>query len=308
MSVSTVTDNRQVVDDYLHWLEHRARRRPMTIKTYRHTLTHYLAWLDELGLSLSDVRFSDVEDFAARERRVARPSNATVRKDVVVVQAFHQWAVERDYPLRPVSTAVAPPAPRPSPKPVQDEIWRQLWTHNLSMHDRLWLGLGYYAGLRRAEIVSVRPHDIDLVEGTMTFIRKGGSPQPIEYREMFGAVADQLPHLVCDIDWVGLFEAEVLVRQKLEANFVWYDSTGVAETDANRLNKRLDRKLCPDVGIPVGSVTPHRLRHSCATNLLRAGVDEVLIMNALSHSDLSVTKRYMKTSGQLARWRQKGAG
>lgn len=295
--------NESVVADYLDWLENRIRRSENTVRTYGYTLRWYLDWLSERSLDLRDVTYREVEDFANRDRAVAVASTATVRKDVVTVRGFHHWAWERDYPLRTVSTAACPEAPENSPKPVEDDVWRKLWLSDLSDHDRLWLGMGYFAGMRRIEICTITPEQVNPTTGMMRFKRKGGNTNCIEYVQMFEIVQDALPHLVGDFDWLGLVAREATIRTKLGANFLWYDSLGESHTDGNRLNKRLDRVLCPNLGIELGEVTPHRLRHSCATNLTRAGVADTVIMDSLSHSSLHMTRRYQRISGQLARWR-----
>lgn len=297
-----MTDNSSVVADYLDWLEHRKHSSINTVRTYGYTLRWYLDWLEERGMSLTDVTYLEVEDFANRPRRVPVASTATVRKDVVTVRNFHRWALERDYPLRSVMTAVAPLAPEPEPKPIDDDTWRRLWLSDLSDHDRLWLGMGYFAGMRRVEIVTITPEQVRPEQGTMRFKRKGGSISGIEYERMYRAVSEVLPHLVGDFDWIGLVERETLERRYINATYLWWDSEGEGHTDGNRLNKRLDRHLLPALGIPEGEITPHRLRHSCATNLWRAGVPENTIMGSLSHSDIKMTRRYMRTSAPLARW------
>ena len=42
----------------------------------------------------------------------------------------------------------------------------------------------------------------------------------------------------------------------------------------------------------IDNLTPHVLRHSCATNMIRAGVDIVQVADLLGHSSLDTTRRY----------------
>jgi integrase len=50
--------------------------------------------------------------------------------------------------------------------------------------------------------------------------------------------------------------------------------------------------------------TPHQLRHSAATNLLRAGVPLHMVSALLNHSSPTITMRYVKATGdELAEWR-----
>jgi site-specific recombinase XerD len=311
---TTTTSDRETVDKYLHWVGVHRRRSPRTVRAYASVLGMYLAFLAERGLALVDVRIDDVEAFGARVRRKTTAAGAagaaTVRKDVVVVRRFHQWASERDYGLRRVDTVAVPRLPHRTPKPIHDDVWRVLWGSSLDDQDRLWLGLGYFCGLRRAEIVTVGPHEFDLDSGIAVFVRKGMGRHPIEYRACLNVVDQELPHLTMGRaqQWLDILAETATQRVGMGATYLWYDAEGQEELDGNRLNKRLDNRLVPQLELPPHSVTPHRLRHSCATNLLRAGMLPEFVQRQLSHSSIDITMGYMEMSGEMARWwaREKG--
>ena len=293
--------DQELVDAFLTWLGGAQRRSPRTVRCYRNVLKLYLEWLDK---PLSEVRIDDVEAFGARSGRAkveAQAAAATVRKDVVIIRLFHRWASERDYPFRRVDTIAVPRVPHAAPKPIDDDVWRRLWGSDLSDHDRLWLGLGYFAGLRRAEIVTIPPSG---VRGSMlVFQRKGGGIFPVDWLSLVEVYKQELPQLCDGVDaWVSIVKEEATTRLAMDALFLWYDAEGHMENDGNRLNKRLDKRLLPQLGLPPHSVTPHRLRHSCATNLLRAGLLPEFVQKQLSHSSVDITMRYMEMSGEMARW------
>ena len=53
----------------------------------------------------------------------------------------------------------------------------------------------------------------------------------------------------------------------------------------------------------VPHIAPHQLRHSCATNLLRAGLPLPIASNLLNHANVHTTMRYMKAGGdELSEW------
>jgi len=298
------TLNRTVVDGYLDWATHRARLAESTIEQYTGVLSKYLDWLGDRDIS--DVMFTDVEDFGGRDRGYSAAA-ATVKKDIIIVRQLHTWAAERDYPIRRVDTATSPKVNQRSPKPIDDDVWMRIWNCDLDYDDRMWLGIGYFFGLRRIEIVTIRPDQVDLDRGEMRFKRKGGSTQPIEYRAMLEIVAEELPHLCPEPDKFLADFAE-LVRFRHDDEFLYPDARGIVSSDCARLNKRIIRYVCPRAGVSPDDITPHRLRHSCATNMFRAGIEPAFIMDALSHSDISTTMKYMKTSGQLSRWRGRHEG
>jgi integrase len=72
---------------------------------------------------------------------------------------------------------------------------------------------------------------------------------------------------------------------------------------ADTLNKMMLR-WCREAGVT--PVTPHMLRHSTATNLLRAGVPLHLTASLMNHSSVQVTMRYVASGGnQLREWLDK---
>lgn len=291
-------NNEQTLEAFIQHLEVVQRRRPQTVRTYAYTLKH---WIEHLAdTPLSAVRPTDVEDWASRPRfGTQQPSASTMRREVVVVRVFQQWAHERGYGASTVRSAHAPSAPARSPKPVDDADWLQVWRSELRESDRLVLGLGYYAGLRRGEIVTLRPEDVAPETGTMRFIRKGGSPEPVEYIAMGRWLEGMEIHEGFN-NWCDIVDATWQTRTALGANHMWWEGIGHQAADSERLARRM-RTMNENAGLQPDQITLHRLRHSAATNLVRAGCPPELIRDALSHSSWDITSRYAKTSGQMER-------
>ncbi len=66
-----------------------------------------------------------------------------------------------------------------------------------------------------------------------------------------------------------------------------------------RLSPRAIANLLHKMGEDAGlSVSPHVLRHTCLTNLVRAGEDLVLVADIAGHSRLETTRRYSRPSDQ----------
>lgn len=302
MRTNDILLDQALVDKFLEQLTDDGRS-PRTIRTYRNTLSIYLKWLDQRGTPLSGVTPGDVREFAKRARKKAPEGAqaATRRRDIVTVRLFHQWAAEEGHGVQTVSSVRTPKVVDSGPKPIHDDVWRRLWGSNLHELDRMWLGLGYFGGLRRIEIVTIEPWAIDAPQdGMLKFVRKGGSSYPIPLLDMVQSVAAELPWLADGwAGWYSILRAEAKHRFELDANHLWWDSTSDPVNDGNRLNKRLARLLA-DLGLD-GAATPHRLRHSCATNLVRAGWPLDQVKMALSHSSVDITQRYVDYAGVVRR-------
>lgn len=288
-----------VAEAVVMFLDYMARRdkSPRSIRTYGYVLDSYVEAFG--GRDVTSVTLADVEGWVLRPRRNA-VTNTTLRKDAVVVRGMHQWLLERGHHVAPLTTLKFGKLNRTTPRPVDDDVWLAMWSSDLSPLDRVWLGLGYFAGLRRLEMIQLQPDGVDLEARELLFQRKGGFHANVEYGACFDFVESRLPHLTAGVNWPMLFDDHVKQRRAVDANYVWPDTEGGDELDCNRLNKRCDR-LTKNLGLPPGALTPHRLRHSCATNLLRCGVPIEIIQRQLAHSSIDITQRYLQMSGELAR-------
>ena len=81
----------------------------------------------------------------------------------------------------------------------------------------------------------------------------------------------------------------------------------VFKVDRSNFNK-VFKERCLEVGIPDELAHPHILRHTRATELLRAGVPVTIVQDLLGHSALTTTAVYLRISGQEAKGilREKG--
>jgi site-specific recombinase XerD len=63
------------------------------------------------------------------------------------------------------------------------------------------------------------------------------------------------------------------------------------------LNRRMGDWLV-QCELPSDAFTPHNLRHSFATNLLRTGVPLDVACDLCNHSSVAITMRYVRTAGR----------
>lgn len=85
------------------------------------------------------------------------------------------------------------------------------------------------------------------------------------------------------------------IEESIKENYVFVTRTGgkMSEKGINRKLKSLAKKANVDVDV----VSPHKIRHVYATNLLEQGVDMDVISKLLGHSNVAITHSvYAKTS------------
>jgi site-specific recombinase XerD len=281
-------------------------RTDATVNTYGVTLQSWVNWRHS-GILTATQR--DMERWVQRPRPRRGHGNvgapATRKKDIAVLRSFYRWLVASgDLTVDPTLGLHGPTVHNILPKPVDDDVWHKVWTSlKLTDDERVFLGLGYFAGLRRQEMTRLkRTHFTpDRIVG---MVRKGGSEAAVPYAEMHSTVLDALPALAGDPEaFYGPLERARARRARDPWLLPWQIDGGI---DPGMMNKRLIQ-VCRRVGVEM--FTPHQLRHSAATNLIRAGVPVHLVSRLMNHTSVDVTMRYVRAGGdELAEWRRRTVG
>ena len=143
--------------------------------------------------------------------------------------------------------------------------------------DRAMLETLYGTGVRVSELCMLNLHDVG--ESSLRVVGKGGKERVIP----IGEVALEAIDIYLSHDRFEKGEHQPLFLnqrgKRIHRSFVW---------------ARLKR-YAKEVGIRK-NVSPHTLRHSCATHLLEHGADLRVIQEILGHSDIGTTDRYTHLS------------
>ncbi|MCW8931798.1 MAG: tyrosine-type recombinase/integrase [Gammaproteobacteria bacterium] len=143
----------------------------------------------------------------------------------------------------------------------------------------------FSTGMRVGELVSINLSDIDLIDGVISIIGKGN-----RQRRVF-ITSDEL------IKLLKLYVTQRFSRQPSTDNF-FINSRGTAAST------QFIRGLIRNTGIRKKinkQITPHMLRHSCATQLLESGVDIRYVQRLLGHHSISTTEIYTHVSDSSLR-------
>jgi len=273
----------QATADYIQWLADVRRRSPETITSYTSTLRQLAAWCD------SEPTLEQLERFTTRQRRGRAPAAATIARDVNALRSFYSWAARVGLADNIATDLLSPSVSNISPRAIDDTTWGTLWKSDIADADRAWLGLGFFCGLRRAELLALCSHHLSVgTRKLVGFKRKGGGDHTVPVGTMLDVYENKLPHLLPDLLWPALEG--------------WHESGGplVDVRNAQQLSRHLDH-LLRYVGAE--RFTPHALRHSAVTNLLRADVPLHLVSKLMNHTNMTTTLRYVRAGGdELAEW------
>ena len=242
----------------------------------------------------------DVHAFLRRPRvkkASGRPAKDSTQRDISIIRSFFTWLAGEGRMSRDALPIYNLERPRTDEdaverEPVQEWVWKAVWdSSHPTMDDRLWLGLGYFCGLRRQEMaqlapLAVSPRSDRRGSGSLKALRKGGGRQSgISYAHICKILSgpNGVPDLATRTDeWMDLLESTAAFRYDMPYLLACADDNVVntVHTIWRHCHQLQDR-----VGIPrEDQFSPHNMRHSAATNLALSGVERDIIQKQLNHS------------------------
>jgi integrase/recombinase XerD len=280
-------------EDLLMWLTAERGRAPNTIAAYRRDLRSYVAWLGERDRSLADVVEADLLAFVRvlRDRGLAP---ASVARALVPIRALHRFLAEEGRaPHDPGAHVELPKVPRGLPKALsEDEVGRLLdapvGDGPIVLRDRAMLELLYGTGIRVSELVGLSLGDVDLDAALLRAFGKGSNER---------IVPVGVPAVRALVAWLGPDGRSALApaqwRRRGDAEAVFLNARG------GRLSRQgawdVLHRYARLVGLE-GKLSPHVLRHSCATHMLDHGADIRAVQELLGHASISTTQLYTLVS------------
>lgn len=264
---------------------------PRTIAAYKATLEGFVGYVDFRleGRSPKDLTAPDILEYVEYLRRERGNHDSAVNRQVTILKNFYRAMVALghmdpdDNPLAHFPKMKATPRRLPvffSEAEVSRLLAQPRIDTVLGLRDRALLVLLYGTGIRASECSGLQDRDVDLEEGTIQVTGKGGHqravPLNIEvikalsiYRTARGPVTPGQP----------FFRSR---NGKAMSRGAIYERVRTHGRRA-QLGKR---------------VSPHRLRHTFATHLVKRGVKVVTVRDLLGHVCISSTQIYLHTTAQ----------
>jgi integrase/recombinase XerD len=169
-----------------------------------------------------------------------------------------------------------------------DEVERLLSAPDVStprgVRDHAMIQLLYASGLRVSELCELRMSDVDPQRGVVSVLGKGHKRRLVPIGE----------HALLAIDsYLKTVRVNAPPRAGRDANVLFLSPRGGPLTRQGFW--KLLRRYARGAGI-MGALSPHKLRHSFATHLLRGGADLRAVQAMLGHADLGTTEIYTRVA------------
>lgn len=304
---------KQLITDFLEYMEIEKNRSQATIKNYDFYL-HRFVDMTKVN-SPTDITADVVRSYRLQLNRLPNKDTRTQLKKktqnyhMIALRAFLKYLAKRDIKTlaaekielakqedrqvewlegSELEELLEAPLKTPLPSVPSPSLGEGKKSSTIQLRDKAILELLFSTGLRVSELANLKITDINLKREEFSVRGKGGkvrvvflSAQAKHWLEQYLAARhDVSPYMFVALD-----------RAK----------TGREDGDAAPLTSRSIERIIAKYARAVGimkKITPHTLRHSFATDLLRNGADIRSVQSMLGHSSITTTQIYTHVTDQ----------
>lgn len=281
------------LEDFLVWLQTERGRSANTVAAYRRDLGSYCHWLAEHGSSVLTVDRDDLDTFVSARRTRAAPSS--VARQLAAIRMAHRFLLSEGARSNdPTAEVDGVRVPAGLPKPLSEADVTTLLdavvgTDAAARRDRAVLELLYGTGARVSEVVGLSMGDIEFESRLVRLLGKGDKERIVP----FGAAAARaLDEWFAPPGRLALAPTEWKRRDDAQAVFLNQRGQRLSRQSVWATIRRYGERA----GLDAEHLSPHVLRHSCATHMLDHGADLRIVQEMLGHASISTTQVYTKVS------------
>ena len=269
---------------FLEFLQNDKKLSNNTLQSYKRDIVQYQAYIDKNKLNYLKIDEDQLNKYLKSLSR-AKKKASTISRNLATIRSFYQFLIRtKKIKKDPTEGVHAPKVEKKIPsvltsKEVELLLEQPKNVDLKGIRDKAMLEFAYATGMRVTEIISLNIDDVN-VEESYVVCNTGSKKRNIPLGSLsLQALVDYMekarPVLLKDENDKALFvniNGKRLTRQGFWKIVKYYKEQAHIQKD----------------------ITPHVLRHSFATHLLRNGADLKSIQTMLGHSDISSTQVYMQ--------------
>jgi integrase/recombinase XerD len=271
---------KKVLDDFISYIIVEKGLSKNTILAYKTDVLKFINFAEKKQISLEKFEHNDITDFLW-EMKTNGLKPRSIFRVIESLRQFYKFLNSEDLvENNPTLYLVTPRIPEKLPDVLTfNEVDLLLNSVNsddeMHIRNRAMLELLYATGLRVSELINLRFSDIDLKNSFLRIIGKGSKERLVPFGNKSKFFTDtylkkRKPCLtVCDHIFISR------LGKKLSRIEFWRQLKNIAKNAG--INK---------------NITPHTLRHSFASHMLKGGADIRFVQEMLGHVSITTTQIY----------------
>jgi len=281
---------KQLKNDFLEYLEIEKNRSSKTIENYNHYLTRFLSF-DKVS-SANQISEDLIRKFRIYLNRLTDNHGEPLKKitqnyHIIAIRSFLRYLSKREIKsVSPEKIELGKQEDRHIDFLETNELARLLSSPKSDslpdLRDKAILETLFSTGLRVSELCSLETDKVDLNRGEISIKGKGSKIRLVFLSDDAKKTIQVYLKKRSDTD------AALFIRIPKNQAFNKHENLGLTPRSVQRIIK----KHATRAGIVGKKVSPHSLRHSMATDLLRNGADIRSVQAILGHSSVTTTQIY----------------
>ena len=265
------------VEKYMAYLEYERKLSLNTIKSYLNDLKGFDMYFKG---NLIELNYDDIKKYI---ESLQEKTSTTISHYVTVINSFYSFLISEEViNNNPCENIATPKVVKKLPNYLTEEEVSKLLDVNLltpyDYRNKAMLELLYATGLRISELCNLKLSDVDVNNCFIRVYGKGKKERIVPVTNL------ALKYLIIYVDE---YKNLILKDKDSENLFISNSLTNISRQGFFKIIK----KECKRVGIEK-NVSPHILRHSFATHLLKHGADLRIIQELLGPEDITTTQIY----------------
>lgn len=294
MSYNVSMDLEKLIDDFLTYCEIEKNHSHNTIINYNHYLKRFLHWTKENNISSpNQIDLDIIKKYRLYLNRLTEVNKKTQSYHIIALRAFIKYLANRDIKTIAAEKIALPKMPdRQITFLEEDELEKLLSMPKpdniIGLRDKAILELLFSTGLRVSELVNLKKNTILAAKKEFSVRGKGGKTRVVFLSGRASLAIKNYLQARNDKNTSLFINHHEIAAQKKETHLT------------SRTVQRIVKKYAGQAGL-AKKITPHILRHSFGTDLLRSGADLRAVQQLLGHSSITTTQIYTHVTDQHLR-------
>lgn len=264
------------LESYRNYLKYERAYSDNTVGAYMNDLNKYEEFLKK------DILESDTEDLERYLKYIKNLESTTVAHKITSIKSYFNYNIKRGIvSVNPADKVSRPKLTKHLPEYLtEEEVGKLLDVEVKSPYDyrnKTILELLYSSGIRISELVNIKTPNYDSEECLIRIMGKGS-------KERIVPLGDYAINIMNDY----MNNYRPLINKK-HTDYVFVNNRG------DKISRQFIFKVIKKEALKKGikkDISPHTLRHTFATHLLKNGADLRIIQELLGHENISTTQIY----------------